>query len=43
MDGIIDHVDALETGLLRIDQDKLPHDTREDDHNHDDEEEMDDE
>jgi hypothetical protein len=43
MVGIIDHVDALETGLPWIDQDKLLDDTREDDHNHDKEEEVDDE
>jgi hypothetical protein len=41
MAGIIDHVDALETRLPQIDQDKLPDDTREDDH--DDTEEVDDE
>jgi hypothetical protein len=33
--GIIDHVDALETGLPWIDQDKLPDNTHEDDHDHD--------
>jgi hypothetical protein len=38
---IIDHVDALKIGLSQIDQDKLPNDTRED--NHDDAEEVDDE
>jgi hypothetical protein len=43
MAGIIDRVDALETGLPRTDQDKLPDDTHEDDHDHDDEEEVDDE
>jgi hypothetical protein len=32
MAGIIDHIDALKTGLPRTDQDKLPDDTREDDH-----------
>jgi hypothetical protein len=42
MAGIIGCVDALETGLPRIDQDKLPDDTHEDDHDHD-EEEVDDE
>jgi hypothetical protein len=30
--GIIDRVEALETGLPAMDQDKLPNDTREDDH-----------
>jgi hypothetical protein len=43
MAGIIDRVDALETGLPRTDQDKLPNDTREDDHDHDEEQEVDDE
>jgi hypothetical protein len=43
MDGIIDHIDALETGLPWTDQDKLPHDAREDDHDHDEEEVVDDE
>jgi hypothetical protein len=33
--GIIDQVEALETGLLAIDQDKLPDDTRGDDHEED--------
>jgi hypothetical protein len=33
MAGITDRVDALEIGLPQIDQDKLPDDTREDDHN----------
>jgi hypothetical protein len=32
MVGIIDRVDALEIGLPQIDQDKLPDDTCEDDH-----------
>jgi hypothetical protein len=32
MAGIIDRVDALEIGLPQIDQDKLPDDTHEDDH-----------
>jgi hypothetical protein len=41
MAGIIDHIDALEIGLPQIYQDKLPDDTREDDH--DDIEEVDDE
>jgi hypothetical protein len=41
MDGIIDHVDALQIGLPQIDQDKLPDDTHEDDH--DDAEEVDNE
>jgi hypothetical protein len=41
MGRIIDRVDALEIGLPQIDQDKLPDDTREDDH--DDTEEVDDE
>jgi hypothetical protein len=40
MAGIIDHIDALEIGLPRTDQDKLPDDTREDDHGHDEEEEV---
>jgi hypothetical protein len=39
MAGIIDHANALEIGLPQIDQDKLPDDTREDDH--DDAEEVD--
>jgi hypothetical protein len=43
MARIIDHIDALETGLPQIDQDKLPNDTREDDHDHDEEQEVDDE
>jgi hypothetical protein len=43
MAGIIDRVDALEIGLPQTDQDKLPDDTCEEDHNHDDEEEVDDE
>jgi hypothetical protein len=30
--GINDRVEALETGLPTIDQDRLPDDTREDDH-----------
>jgi hypothetical protein len=30
--GIIDRVEALETGLAATDQDNLPDDTREDDH-----------
>jgi hypothetical protein len=30
--GVIDRVDTLEIGLPQIDQDKLPDDTREDDH-----------
>jgi hypothetical protein len=38
MVGIIDRVDTLETGLPRIDQDKLPDHTHEDDHDHNDEE-----
>jgi hypothetical protein len=38
MAGIIDHIDALEIGLPQIDQDKLPNDTHEDDHDHDNEE-----
>jgi hypothetical protein len=42
MAGIIDRVYALETGLPQTDQDKLPNDTCEDDHDHD-EEEVDDE
>jgi hypothetical protein len=37
--GIIDRVEALETGLLAMDQDKLPDDSCEDDH----EEEVEDE
>jgi hypothetical protein len=41
MAGIIDRIDALEIGLPQIYQDKLPDDTREDDH--DDIEEVDDE
>jgi hypothetical protein len=41
MAGIIDRVDALENRLPQIDQDKLPDDTCEDDH--DDAEEVDDE
>jgi hypothetical protein len=40
MAGIISRVNALEIGLPQIDQDKLPDDTREDDH--DDAEEVDD-
>jgi hypothetical protein len=39
--GIIDRVDALETGLPLTDQDKLPDETHED--NYDEEEEVDDE
>jgi hypothetical protein len=39
--GIIDRVDALETGLPPMDQDKLRDDTREDEH--DEEEEVEDE
>jgi hypothetical protein len=39
MTRIIDHVDTLEIGSPQIDQDKLPDDTREDDH--DDAEEVD--
>jgi hypothetical protein len=39
--GIIDRVDALETGLPPTDQDKLPDETHED--NYDEEEEVDDE
>jgi hypothetical protein len=42
MAGIIDRIDALETGLPQTNQDKLPDDTREDDHDRDDEEEVDD-
>jgi hypothetical protein len=42
MAGIIDYVDALETGLPQIDQDKLPDDTRENDHDHEEEEEEED-
>jgi hypothetical protein len=38
--GIIDQVEALETGLLAMDQDKLPDSTHEDDH--DEEEEVED-
>jgi hypothetical protein len=38
--GIIDRVEALETGLLVMDQDKLPDDSCEDDHE---EEEIEDE
>jgi hypothetical protein len=41
MAGIIDRVGTLEIGLPQIDQDKLPDDTREDDHG--DAEEVDDE
>jgi hypothetical protein len=33
---IIDRVDALEIGVLAMDQDKLPDDTREDDHDEED-------
>jgi hypothetical protein len=43
MARIIDRIDTLETGLPRTDQDKLPDDTREDDHDHNEEEEVDDE
>jgi hypothetical protein len=43
MARIIDRVDALETGLPTIDQGKLPNDTHEDDHNHNEQEEVDDE
>jgi hypothetical protein len=42
MAGIIDCVDALEIGLLQTDQDKLPDDTREVNHDHNKEEEVDD-
>jgi hypothetical protein len=35
--GIIDQVEALETGVPTMDQDKLPNDTREDDHDEEDE------
>jgi hypothetical protein len=34
--GIIDRVEALETGVQTMDQDKLPNDTREEDHNEED-------
>jgi hypothetical protein len=43
MARIIDRVDALETGFSRTDQDKLPDDTLVEDHDHGDEEEVDDE
>jgi hypothetical protein len=39
MARIIDHVDVLETGLPLTDQDKLPDDTHEDDHEEVDDEE----
>jgi hypothetical protein len=35
--GIIDWVEALETGVPAMDQDKFPDDTREDDHDEEDE------
>jgi hypothetical protein len=41
--GIIDQVEALETGLSEIDQEKLPDDTHEDDHDEQEEEEEDEE
>jgi hypothetical protein len=42
--GIIDRVEVLETGVPATDQDKLPNDTREDDHDEQDKiEEVDDE
>jgi hypothetical protein len=34
--GIIDQVEVLEIGVLATDQDKLPNDTCEDDHNEED-------
>jgi hypothetical protein len=34
--GIIDRVEAMETGVQTMDQDKLPNDTREEDHNEED-------
>jgi hypothetical protein len=37
MAGIIDCINALEIGLPRTDQDKISDDTREDDHDHDEE------
>jgi hypothetical protein len=43
MAGIIDGVDALETGLPQTDQGKFLDDTHEDDHDHEEEEEVDDE
>jgi hypothetical protein len=41
--GIIDQVEALETGLSETDQEKLPDDTHEDDHDEQEEEEEDEE
>jgi hypothetical protein len=43
MARIIDHVDALETGLPWTDQDNLPNDTHEDNQDHNEEKEVDDE